>query len=92
MSRQFLDLVPKNEKLREAFRIYLELQRKVMSDMSTLSEIPKEADPVDYAIYFSVRSFCEVFLNPELKPKLLQLKREISRVELDKQFVVEQAK
>jgi hypothetical protein len=92
VSRLFLDLVPKNEKLREAFRTYLELQRKVMSNMSTLSEIPKEADPVDYAIYFSVKSFCEAFLNPELKPKLLQLEREISRVELDQQFVVEQAK
>jgi DNA-binding Lrp family transcriptional regulator len=79
--RQFLDLKPANKSLAKAFNTYLEIQRQLMSGMARFSEIPEGANPVDYAIYASSKSFCQIFRDPDVKNKVERLEREISEFE-----------
>jgi len=83
---QVLDLKPNDERLGKAFKTYLEIQGQLVNRMSAFSDIPNGADPIDFSIYASVKSFCQLFLDPNLKEKLRRLEGEISEFEEDKAF------
>ena len=59
-----------------------------MNKLSTFSDIPKGADPVDFSVYAYVKSSCQLFLDPALKEKLRRLEREISEFEKAKGYPV----
>jgi DNA-binding Lrp family transcriptional regulator len=79
--KQLLDLEPKDERLSKVFNTYLELQKQMLSDMSAFSDVPEGSNPVDYAIYTSLKSFCKLFRVPALKEKIRRLERELSEFE-----------
>jgi DNA-binding Lrp family transcriptional regulator len=78
---QFLDLKPNDERLAKAFRTYLEIQRQSMSKMASYSDIPAGANPTDFAIYAAAKSLCQLYLDPDVKNRVLKLEREISEFE-----------
>jgi DNA-binding Lrp family transcriptional regulator len=58
-----------NERLGKAFKTFLEVQRELMNRLSAFSDIPKGENPTDYAICASAKSFCQLFLDPDLETK-----------------------
>ncbi len=86
VARQFLDLKPKDRALGNAFRTYLEIQGQLMRRVSSLADIPKGVDPIDFTIYAAVKSYCQVFLDPKLEEKLRRLERDIAEFEQAQKF------
>jgi hypothetical protein len=87
-----LDIKPNDERLGRAFRIYQEIQGQIMNKMTAFSDIPEGEDPIDFSVYASLKSACQVFLDPRLNEKLRQVEREISEFEGEKKLMVSPGK
>lgn len=76
----FLDFEPKDRKLKEAYRSYLEIQRENMKDLSTSNEIPSLSpiDPIDYGVYADLKTFCRTMLNPRIQSILKRLEKQLA--------------
>jgi DNA-binding Lrp family transcriptional regulator len=83
VSKQLLDLKPSDANLGNAFEVYLEIQRRILGRVSSFSDIPVGANPIDFSIYVTVKSFCEVLLDPGTGSKLRRIREEISAFEKD---------
>lgn len=76
--QQYLNFKPKDTNLTAAFKIYSEIQKKMMTKISSLNEIPKEADPIDFAIFANMQAFVQVYEEAETKGKLVELEKKLS--------------
>ncbi len=77
--QQYLNFTPKNPNLNEAFEIYNEIQRKMMTQSAAYGDIPKDADPIDYAFFVNMLVFAEVCGKPEVQAKIVELKEKLSK-------------
>lgn len=71
-------LTPKDSNLQEAFQIYADIQKEIVAKVSVFHEIPKEADPVDFALFAGIEAFAEVCTKPETLAKLAALKKKLA--------------
>jgi DNA-binding Lrp family transcriptional regulator len=77
-TQQFLEFKPKDPRLLEAFKIYSEIQKSLLSVLSKFNEIPKDAEPVDYGLYVNMRSFAEVCEEPKVQKRISELNNKLS--------------
>lgn len=72
-SKQFFDFQPKNPDLKAAFEIYSGIQKSLMQELAGFREVPKTADPIDYAVYANMQAFAQVCGKPEIQAKIVEL-------------------
>jgi hypothetical protein len=77
--QQPFEFKPKDTNLQEAFKIYSELQNNMISKFSAFGEIPKEADPVDFAVFANMKAFTQVYSEPETQTKMLKLQEKLAK-------------
>ena len=75
---ELLDFRPKDGHLMKAFDVYSQIQKNAMTLMNQISEIPKEADPVDYALYVTMRAFAQVCGTPDFQRRIDELQERLS--------------
>ncbi len=75
---QFLEFKPKDAKLQEAFELYSDIQNKMMAIVSGFGEVPKDAYPIDYALFASMYAFAQIFAESTTQSRLLELKEKLA--------------
>jgi hypothetical protein len=78
VSAQLLDYKPKDPRLSEAFEFYSQIQQSMRALLSETYEIPKEADPIDFAIYANMRAFAQVCGRRDVQERISQLDRKLA--------------
>ncbi len=76
--QSFWEFRPKDPKLLEAFKIYTDIQKAQMAVLSKFYEIPKDAEPLDYALYVSMLTVAQVYGEQEMQEKIAELKNRLS--------------
>ncbi len=76
--QQPFNFKPKDANLQAALKIYMELQNNLMAKFSAFGEIPEDVDPVDFAVFASMKAFTQVYNEPETPAKLDELSRKLS--------------
>ncbi len=77
--QQYFDYQPKNPDLKTAFEIYQDIQKHLMLEVSTYGEVPKNADPIDYAMYANMQAFVQVCAKKETQTKILELQTQLEK-------------
>ncbi len=75
--KQYFDFQPKDANLKAAFEIYSDIQKHLMFEASAFGEIPKDADPVDYAIFVNMYAFAQVCAKPAIQAKIIELQQRL---------------
>jgi DNA-binding Lrp family transcriptional regulator len=78
VSAQLLDYKPKDPRLSEAFEVYSNIQQSMRALLSGTYEIPKEADPIDFAIYANMRAFAQVCGRRDVQERISQLDKKLA--------------
>lgn len=74
----FQEFTPRDPRLRDSFKIYSEIQKSLMVVLSRFSEIPNDADPIDYALYANMLAFAKVCKEPRVQQRILELDKSLS--------------
>ncbi len=74
---QFLEFKPKDANLQEAFELYSDIQNKMMAIVSGFGDVPKDAYPIDYALFASMYAFAQVFKTPDIQIKIDELEKKL---------------
>jgi hypothetical protein len=59
-------------------KIYSEIQKAMMTVISKYYEIPKDADPIDYALIASMQAYAVVCGEQRAQERILELKEKLS--------------
>jgi len=76
--QQFLEFEPKDPQLSEVFEIYSGIHKKIVAKLANSREIPKDADPVDYSIYASMKAFAEVCGEGDFAERISRVRKMLS--------------
>jgi len=76
--QQLIETKAKDQNLQEAFDLYSEIQNRMMTVISGFSDVPKEAHPIDYAMFANMYAFAEIFSESKTQSKLLELKKKLA--------------
>lgn len=76
---QYFDFQPKDANLKPAFELYSDIQRHLMLEVSKFGDVPKTADPIDYATYANMYAFAQVCGKPEIHEKILALQKMLGK-------------
>ncbi|MGD6807173.1 MAG: hypothetical protein ACQCN4_09470 [Candidatus Bathyarchaeia archaeon] len=77
--QQLFSSNPKNPELKKAFEIYSNIQNSMMAVMATYNDVPKDADPIDYAIFINMQVFADVCGKPEVQEQIVTLKKKLAK-------------
>lgn len=77
---QYFTFTPKNPKLSEAFSIYNEIQKKMMTQTVAYGNIPKDVDPIDYSFFVNMTVFADICSQPDVQTKIHALKEKLAQV------------
>jgi DNA-binding Lrp family transcriptional regulator len=77
--QQYFNFTPKNPALTEAFDLYNQIQRKLMTQTAAYDDVPKDADPVDYAFFVNMIVFADVCSEPDVQAKIIELKKKLAK-------------
>jgi hypothetical protein len=77
--QQYFNFTPKDASLKEAFKIYNNIQNKMMTKAAAYGDIPKDADPVDFSFFVNMLVFADVCGRPEVQVKIVELKEKLTR-------------
>ncbi len=77
--QQYFNFKPKDPNLQEAFAIYSEIQNSLMQELTTLNEVPKNADAIDYSLFANMTAFASVSSKPATQAKIAKLKSELAK-------------
>ncbi len=80
--QQYFDFKPKDANLQEAFEIYSAIQKKIMLKVSAFGDVPREADPVDFALFASMYAFTQTCIEPATHAKLAKLEEKLAKFQL----------
>jgi hypothetical protein len=89
---ELLDLKPKDRLLPKAFETYSKTQKTSAAFFSKMSDIPTEADPVDYGFYVTIRVFIEVRKSPDFQSIVTELDERLFKYEEGHQRVLLKSK
>ncbi len=76
---QYFEFKPKDPNLKAAFEIYSDIQKNMMARITTLGDIPKDADPIDYSLYANMQAFAQVCGKPTTQAKILELEQNLAK-------------
>jgi predicted transcriptional regulator len=76
--QQYFNFIPKNPALTEAFELYNEIQKKMMSQTVAYDDIPKNTDPIDYAFFVNMMVFADVCSQQDVQTKIVTLKKKLA--------------
>lgn len=79
---QILNFKPKDKRLSEAAEIYSQIQNMGLVLLTQSNDIPREANPADYALYANLSAFLKVYKMPGFRRKMEELEKKLSEVEL----------
>lgn len=77
--QQYFNFTPKDDSLNEAFKIYNEIQRKMMMQSAAYGDIPKGTDPIDYSFFINMKVFADICGKPEIQNKIVKLKEKLAQ-------------
>jgi hypothetical protein len=77
--KQYFEYQPKDPNLKTAFEIYSDIQKSLMLEVSSFGDVPKTADPIDYAIYANMQAFAQVCGKPEVQTKITELQTQLKK-------------
>ncbi|HSV49485.1 MAG TPA: winged helix-turn-helix domain-containing protein [Candidatus Acidoferrales bacterium] len=77
--QQYFNFTPKNPALNQAFEIYNGIQRKMMTQTTVYGDVPKDADPIDYAFFVNMMVFADICSRPDIQTKIVELKEKLSK-------------
>jgi DNA-binding Lrp family transcriptional regulator len=77
--QQFFNFKPKDPDIKAAFEIYSEIQGTMIAKTAPYNDIPKDADPTDYAIYVNMQIFADVCGKPEVQAKIAELAEKLAK-------------
>jgi len=49
-----------------------------MAEMTAFSDVPKDADPMDYSLFANMQAFAQVCSNPATQAKISELKEKLA--------------
>src|ERR1700722_13356200 len=78
---QLLNFKPKDRRLLEASEIYSQFQNMGMALLTKTYEIPKDADPSDYALYANLRVFVQLSRMQDFERRIAELEKKLSEDE-----------
>jgi predicted ArsR family transcriptional regulator len=76
--KEYFAFKPKDPNLQEAFKLYSDIQGLLMAEMSAFSDVPKDADPVDYSLFANMQAFAQVCNQPATQTKIAELKEKLA--------------
>ncbi len=76
---QYFDFQPKDANLKPAFELYSDIQKHLMLEVSKFGDVPKTADPIDYATYANMYAFAQVCGKPEIYEKIVALQKMLEK-------------
>jgi DNA-binding Lrp family transcriptional regulator len=76
--KEYFTFKPKDPYLQEAFNIYSDIQGHLMAEMTAFSDVPKDADPMDYSLFANMQAFAQVCSNPATQAKISELKEKLA--------------
>lgn len=77
--QQYFNFTPKNPALTEAFEIYNQIQRKMMTQTAIYGDVPKDTDPIDFAFFVNMMVFADICSQPDVQAKIMQLKAKLTK-------------
>jgi hypothetical protein len=84
---QYFNLKPKDPNLKEAFDIYSEMQKEMMTTLLTLGDIPKEADPSDFSLYANMHIFVQLCSKPATQTKISELEKKLAKFRQQSRYI-----
>jgi hypothetical protein len=76
--QQYFTFTPKDPRLKDAFKIYSEIQKEMMTKMSILGDVPKDDDPVDFSLFASMHVFAEVCGRADTHARIVELRKKLA--------------
>ncbi|MCL4343481.1 MAG: winged helix-turn-helix domain-containing protein [Thaumarchaeota archaeon] len=71
---------PKDQTLKEALKLYVEIQQAIIANIMSPNEVPASVkNIVDYSIYNTLDSFCRVMLDKSTLEKMRQIKYDLEK-------------
>ncbi len=89
--KEYFNFKPKDPNLQEAFAIYTEIQKMLVENMATYSEIPNDADPIDFSLFANMQAFAEVCCKPTTQAKIVRLQQELKEFSEQSDFFQKQS-
>ncbi|MGB9842289.1 MAG: hypothetical protein ACPLKZ_06150 [Candidatus Bathyarchaeales archaeon] len=80
--QQYFDFKPKDANLQEAFKIYSDIQKRIMLRLAAFGDVPKEADPVDFALFANMQAFTQTCVETATHAKLAELEKKLAEYHL----------
>ena len=82
--QQYFEFKPKDTDLQGAFKIYSEIQKEMLTKILAIHEVPKNADPIDFALFVSMQAFAQVCGEPATKVRLVELEQKLEEFNIRK--------
>lgn len=77
--KEYFTFKPKDTDLQKAFEIYSEIQTSLMAEMAGFSDVPKDADAMDYSLFANMQAFAQVCNKPVTQTKIVKLGEELAK-------------
>jgi len=77
--QQYFNFSAKDKNLKQAFEIYSDIQKSMMTKTLTFGDVPKDADPIDYSLYVNMQVFAEICGRPETHTKIAKLEEALAK-------------
>jgi hypothetical protein len=77
--QQYLIFNPKDANLKIAFEIYSNIQKSMMTKLSAFGDVPKDADPIDFALFANMHVFAEVCGKPQTQTEIAALEKQLAK-------------
>jgi hypothetical protein len=85
--QQYFEFKPKDTNLQGAFKIYSEIQKEMLAKILAIHEVPKNADPVDFALFATMQAFAQVCGEPTAQARLMNLEQKLAEFNLKSSFL-----
>jgi hypothetical protein len=76
---QYFNFQPKDANLKPAFELYSDIQKHLMVEVLKFGDVPKTADPIDYATYANMYAFAQVCGKSEIHEKIVELQKMLEK-------------
>lgn len=86
--QQLMETKAKDKNLQEAFDLYSQIQNQMMTIISKFGDVPKDVDPIDYAMFANMYAFADVFAESTTQTRLLKLKKKLAEYQKNSRSIM----
>lgn len=78
---EFLEFKPNDPNIQAAYQIFAKIQNEMTTFLSTSGDIPKEVNPIDFALYVNMQSFIQLFEMTNTRENVQKIKQMLENYE-----------